>query len=83
MDRLEFLDKLKEALMQDLGEQAVQENVTYYNQYMNDEIKSGKSEAEVIDMLGDPWIIARTIIDTQSEHGCGCRGRLRGRDANR
>lgn len=71
MDRLEFLDKLQEALLQDLGPQAVQENVAYYNQYIADEINSGKSEREVVEGLGDPWMIARTIIDTQAGHGQG------------
>lgn len=63
MDRLEFLEKLTEALEQDLDSRTVQENVQYYDQYITDEIKNGKSENEVIDMLGDPWIIARTVID--------------------
>ena len=28
------------------------------------EIASGKTEAEVLDMLGDPWLIAKTLIDS-------------------
>ena len=27
-------------------------------------MRNGKTEQEVLDMLGDPWMIARTIIDT-------------------
>lgn len=69
MNRLEFLDRLKEALEQELSPQAVQENVAYYNQYISDQISSGKHESEVIDMLGDPWIIARTIIDAGPGQG--------------
>lgn len=63
MTRNEFLDRLREALGNDLSPLAVQENVDYYNQYILDEVKGGKSEEDVIDELGDPWVIARTVID--------------------
>lgn len=69
MNRLEFLEKLKESLEQDLGPQAVQDNVNYYNQYIIDEVRGGKTESEVIEMLGDPWIIARTVIDAGAGQG--------------
>lgn len=63
MTRNEFLDKLREALGNDLPAPAVQENTDYYNQYILDETGKGKSEEEIIEELGDPWVIARTIID--------------------
>lgn len=63
MTRNEFLDRLREALGNDLAAPAVQENVDYYNQYILDEAKGGRSEEDVIDELGDPWVIARTVID--------------------
>ena len=69
MDKFEFLEKLKEALVQDLNPQAVQENLNYYSQYISDEAQGGMSEQQVVDSLGDPWMIARTIIDTQSTQG--------------
>ncbi|MCI8560803.1 MAG: DUF1700 domain-containing protein [Dorea sp.] len=63
MTKNEFLDRLKEALGNDLAAPKVQENVDYYNQYILDEVKGGRNERDVIDELGDPWVIARTIID--------------------
>lgn len=63
MNRSEFLKRLREALENDLSGQVVQENVDYYNQYISDEVKSGKCEEEVLEMLGDPWMLARTVID--------------------
>ena len=33
--------------------------------YIEGEVRSGKSEAQVLEMLGDPWILARTISDAQ------------------
>lgn len=68
MNRSEFLNKLREALENDLGPQAVQENVEYYDSYIRSEIQNGRTEREVLDMLGDPWVIARNIIGS-SENG--------------
>lgn len=63
MTKLEFLNKLREALEHEVSHQVVRENLDYYSQYINEEIRNGKSEAEVLSDLGDPWAIARTIID--------------------
>lgn len=66
MTRSEFLQELRQALENDLSGRVVSENVEFYNQYINDEVRKGKTEEEVLQMLGDPWIIARTVIDAQN-----------------
>lgn len=63
MTKSEFLAQLKKALQENLNSSAVQENMDYYNRYIIEETAKGKSEEEVISMLGDPWILARTITD--------------------
>ncbi len=63
MTKSEFLAQLKRALQENLNSAAVQENMNYYNRYIIEETAKGKSEEEVINMLGDPWILARTITD--------------------
>lgn len=63
MTRNEFLGKLKEALENDLNGRIVQENMEYYNSYITGEVSKGRSEEEVTAELGDPWMIARSIID--------------------
>lgn len=63
MTKREFLDKMREALSNDLAEPAVRENIEYYDVYMTDEIERGRSEEELVEEIGDPWMIARTIID--------------------
>lgn len=65
MTQSEFLQELRRALENDLSGSIVQENVEFYNQYIADEVKKGKSEEEVLQMLGDPWILAKTVIDAQ------------------
>ena len=57
MNRSEFLDKLREALENDLSGPVVRENIEYYDSYIQSEVRNGKTEQEVLDMLGDPWMI--------------------------
>lgn len=64
MTRYEFLQKLQGELGGKIDASAVQEQVNYYDQYIREEIGRGRSEAEVLEELGDPWAIARTILDT-------------------
>ena len=69
MTRSEFLNKLKEALANDLSGPVIQENVDYYSGYIADEVRKGRSEQEVVAELGDPWAIARTIIESLEIQG--------------
>lgn len=63
MNRSEFLQRLREALENDLNGSVVQENIDYYNNYIASEVRNGHLEDEVIQELGDPWMLARTVID--------------------
>lgn len=69
MNRMEFLEKLRQALEMNVSPQVIRENLDYYGQYISDEVRKGRSEQEVLDELGDPWVIAKTIIDTQGDQG--------------
>ncbi|MCL2865195.1 MAG: DUF1700 domain-containing protein [Lachnospiraceae bacterium] len=65
MTQYEFIEQLEQALQNDLGSAASRNHLEYYKRYIQDEIRTGKSEQAVLDALGDPWAIARTIIQTQ------------------
>ena len=41
----------------------IQENLRYYDSYIMEEAARGQTEDEVIESLGGPRIIARTIVD--------------------
>ena len=76
MTKSEFLEKLRHALANDLSGPIVQDNVRYYDSYISDEVRKGRREEDVIAELGDPWAIAKTIIEsveiqgnTQDEYG--------------
>lgn len=65
----DFLLSLKKALENELSASQVQEQVEYYRNYIKEEVKSGKSEQEVLEMLGDPWAIAKTILIEEEMNG--------------
>ncbi len=71
MTRYEFLARLKEALASELDESAVKEHVDYYSSYIMDSIAQGRAESEVIGELGDPWAIARSIINMEESSSNG------------
>ena len=72
MRKQEFIDRLRMALNGRIPPEKVTENINYYEDYINSQIRMGKSEAEVMQSLGDPRLIAKTIIDA-SEQGDGGR----------
>ncbi len=58
-----FLKNLEESLRGELPASEVGQNIEYYRDYIATARRS-KSEEEVMKSLGDPRLIARTIIDT-------------------
>lgn len=78
MGKREFLEKLRTALGGRVSAEVVAENVRYYEDYINIEVRRGRSEEEVLNQLGDPRLIARTIIQTQG--GAQRGGRSAGPD---
>lgn len=71
MDKSKFLKELREVLSSEVSAQIVRDNIDYYSQYIDDEIRKGRSEQDVMDELGDPWVIAKTIIDTSASSSQG------------
>ncbi|WP_099469961.1 DUF1700 domain-containing protein [Konateibacter massiliensis] len=71
MDKYDFLNKLREALEGEVSQSIIEENISYYSTYIDSEIRKGKSEAEVLQLLGEPRLIAKTIIDTNGSASTG------------
>lgn len=63
MTRKQFMEELKSSLEGMVSQVVVQQNIDYYENYINEQIRNGKSEAEVLNELGSPRLIARSIID--------------------
>lgn len=66
MGREEFLEKLRAALSGNVSARLVEENVAYYADYINAQIRVGRSEESVLGSLGDPRLIAKSIITANS-----------------
>lgn len=64
MSKKEFLEQLENKLSEALPPAAVREHVAYYMNYINSTCAQGKREEDVIAELGDPNLIARTILET-------------------
>lgn len=69
MTKQEFLDKLRDGLTGEVSSQEIQSNLQYYNQYFLDEMAQGKGEAQICMELGNPLLIARSIIDASESEG--------------
>lgn len=64
MSKQEFIDRLRYALNGKVTPDVLQENLNYYEEYINTQIRMGRSEQEVLASLGDPRLIAKTIAET-------------------
>ncbi len=69
MTKKEFLHELQTALQGEMDQSAVNENLRFYDNYIMEESRKGKSEAEVTAQLGNPRLIAKTLIDTSDKPG--------------
>ena len=63
MSRQEFLQRLRQALTGQVPGNVMEENIRYYDEYISAEMEKGRSEEEVTASIGDPRLIARTIMD--------------------
>ena len=64
MDKKEFLDILRSQLSGQMSEQQIAAHIQYYSSYIEERTAAGNSESEVLRELGDPRLIARTLLDT-------------------
>lgn len=71
MEKQEFLDKLRMALNGRVAPSIAADTVNYYEDYINTEIRMGRTEEEVMASLGDPRLIARTIVEMKGGQPSG------------
>lgn len=67
MGREEFLAVLQEALKGEIPDYEIAGHLQYYDGYIRE--NDGKTEEEKLNELGDPRLIAKTIIDARSLKG--------------
>lgn len=66
MGKREFLEVLGEKLLEELPRSMVTNHLQYYENYINSEIAKGRASSEVMEELGNPILIAHTIINTET-----------------
>ena len=66
MNKKEFLDILYNQLSGQIPEGNVAAHVQYYRNYIEEEQRKGRTESEILAELGDPRLIARTLLDTEA-----------------
>lgn len=64
--RTEFLDILKTQLSGQMHEGKIAAHLRYYEDYIQSKVRSGVEEEEVIHQIGDPRLIAKTLLDTDT-----------------
>lgn len=67
MTRDKFLQELRIALQGRVSQKEVNEQLRYYENYIIEESRKGKTEEDVFAELGNPRLIAKTISDTYGE----------------
>ncbi len=67
MNRTEFVQTLRRSLSGKMSYQEVNEHIEYYENYFDTESAHGKTESEILEKLGDPRLIAKTILQTSGD----------------
>ena len=65
MDKYEFVRQLNASLKGKISERELDDIMVYYQDYIDTEIKKGRSETEVLQALGSPRLLARSIAQTE------------------
>lgn len=71
MTKEEFIKELRSALSGEVNQNELNENIQYYDQYLSQEQQKGRTIDEIVDEIGNPRLIAKTIIDTSSNVSSG------------
>lgn len=66
MTRQEFLEELKNALTGEVSPEVMMDSYRYYSNYIDEEIRKGRKEEDILEELGRPNLIARSIIAAQT-----------------
>ena len=67
MSKQEFIEKMRIALSGQIPAGLIEENLQYYEEYINSQIRLGQEESTVMQSLGDPRLIAKSIITANKD----------------
>lgn len=67
----DFILSFRETLTGEVSDAIIQENVTFYRQYIRKQMEQGRTEDEVLESLGNPRLLAKTIIEREKFKNAG------------
>lgn len=67
MNKTEYLQIIEKSLVGNVGPQELQDIVSYYRDYIDMEIQKGRSEQEVLEGLGNPRHLVKSIIAAKEQ----------------
>ena len=69
MSKNTFINGLKEALKEgNISDSEIKDTINYYESYFDEKEAKGANVEEILDELGEPRLIAKTIIDTKGSN---------------
>ena len=71
MDKYDFSNRLRMALTGKVPKSDIEDSIRFYEDYIDMEMRKGKSEKEVLEALGDPGLLAKSIIAAEGESSAG------------
>ena len=71
MNKAEYVSIIEKALAGQVSPQELRDIVTYYRDYIDMEIGKGKSEEEVLEQLGNPRLLVKTILVAKEHEQSG------------
>lgn len=83
MSKQEFVDRLRSSLNGKISPALVEENARYYEEYINTQIRLGEQEEKVLETLGDPRLIARSIVAAEGGRTSAAAGDYQEYDGGR
>ncbi len=69
MSKQEFLDQLRVALSGQLPTYTIDEHIRYYQDYIEMELRSNRSEHDILNELGSPRLLAKSIKEASKREG--------------
>lgn len=67
MNKTEYIQIMEKALAGNVSAQELQDIVSYYRDYIDMEIRKGKTEQEVLDRLGNPRHLVKSMIAAKEQ----------------
>ena len=64
MTKREFLDTLRMQLEGELSPSQIEGHLHYYDEYISEATAAGRRESDVLEELGSPVFIAKTLLET-------------------